>query len=88
MEDQHYTYRRQLDLIRNQIQKNFGGQFRLDLIKMLKTIEDTYTSMDKEFVQCRRKGKLTSTYEHKEEDLNVLINSLNKRITLALLAQN
>ncbi len=86
-EDQHYTYRRQLDRMHTQIQRQFAGQFRLDLLKMYRTIENQYQDMDREFVNCRRKNRLSSSYEHMEQDFNSLFKSMEKRITMALLSQ-
>ena len=86
-EDQHYTHRRRLDRLLEQIQRQFTGQYRLDLLKMYKTIENQYTEMDREFVNCRRKMRLSSDYEYKEEQFNHLFKSMEKRITLALLSQ-
>lgn len=86
-QDQHYTHRRRLDRLSEQIQRQFTGQFRLDLLKMYKTIENQYTEMDREFVNCRRKNRLSSDYEYKEELFIQLVKSMEKRITLALLSQ-
>lgn len=82
MFEQHYSYRTDLDQLRTQINQ-LKLMPKVDCLKLWRTANTAYQEMDREFVNCRRRAKLTLRYQELEAEYQKMYNSLAKRMTLA-----
>lgn len=83
--ERHGQLREHLDSVKRHIRScnNLDLIVRRDLLRMHNTCETTYTEMDREMVECRRKRRPTSRYTELESKLTSMISTLEKRITWA-----
>lgn len=82
----YYTLRRRLLKLEEQVNEPWENwSVKQDLKKLLKNAQSAINELNKEVVNCRRIHKLTSQYYYLEEAAELVIHTLEKRITWARL---
>jgi hypothetical protein len=60
---------------------------RSDLFKIFETVKLKFNLLDNEFIECRKRLKITPKYYYYEQEFEEVINTFNQYLVLALLSQ-
>jgi hypothetical protein len=89
--DEHTQLRLRIDNLRGKIIEAFpyeeykSSQIRMDLTKLWATLNQNFSQLDKEAVECRRRHKATPKYTELRAQIEELIRLIDKRVTWGLM---
>jgi hypothetical protein len=60
---------------------------RSDLFKIFETVKLKFNLLDNEFIECRKRLKLTPKYYYYEQEFEEVVNTFDQYLVFALLSQ-